>query len=161
VSDLQEKTGPLGPYYRLNLKLGKTNQLNKPDHIVIGSAPGKLCPYTITSRYISKLKHSTFLQPYCSASDSGKPDPNKKSINYGISLTDLRYYLTELGYEGDKFSEHSLKRGAATDSDAAGIPETDIQEQGGWTNIKTTRLYIDKKDLKSHAYTLNLIRKLL
>jgi len=101
------------------------------------------------------------LQPYCSASDNSKPDPNKNSINYGISLVDLRYYLTELGYEGDQFSEHSLKRGAATDSDEAGIPETDIQEQGGWTNIKTTRLYIDKKDLKSHAYTLNLIRKLL
>jgi len=140
---------------------GKTNQLNRPDHCVIASAPGPICPYTLTTRYISLIGKTAYVQPYCSPGDKNKPDLKKGSIYYTSALADLRNLLTGLGYNGDEFSEHSLKRGAASDSDQAGIPETEIQEEGGWTNIKTTRLYIDKKDTKSVLYTRKLINKLL
>lgn len=154
-------TGAKGPYYRLKLKGGKTNQLNKPDHRVIGSVPGPLCPYALTTEYISRLTPNCYLQPYCSPSDRMKPDLKKdRPIYYSAALTDFRSVMDRLGYNGEEFSEHSHKRGAATDSDAAGMTEPEIQEQGHWTNPRTTRLYIDKKDDKYHAHTINLIRKL-
>jgi len=41
-----------------------------------------------------------------------------------------------------------MKRGAATHCDQIGMPEGDIMEEGGWKNLKTARLYINKKDTK-------------
>jgi len=161
VSDLEEKNGSQGPYFRMKLIGGKTNQLNRPDHVVIASAPGPICPYTLTKRYTSIIGKTAYLQPYCLASDRTRPDLKKGSIYYTSALADLRNVLTGLGYDGNEFSEHSLKRGVATDSDAAGIPENEIQEEGGWTNVQTTRRYIDKKDTKSVLYTRKLIAKLL
>jgi len=153
--------GSKGPYFRLKLKGGKTNQLNQPDHRCIGSAPGPLCPYDLTVRYKARLTPESFLQPYCSPSDRTKPDLNKnRPIYYSSALNDFRNVMTTLGYNGEEFSEHSHKRGAATDGDAAGMTESEIQEQGHWTNPRTTRLYIDKKDDKSLAYQVNLIRKM-
>lgn len=60
----------------------------------------------------------------------------------------MREMLTSIGYEGSKFSLHSMKRGAATHCDQIGMPEGDIMEEGGWKNLKTARLYINKKDTK-------------
>jgi len=69
----------------------------------------------------------------------------------------LRDLITELGYDGNEFSEHSHKRGAASESSSAGISETDIQEQGNWKSLATTRKYIDQSDTRSLSFTKKLI----
>lgn len=78
-------------------------------------------------------------------------------VPYTRALDDLRDILDHLGYDGKKYREHSGKRGGATESSSKGIPETDIQEQGNWKSLATTRKYIDKSDKKS----LEFIRRMV
>jgi len=150
-----------GPYYKLHLKLGKTNQLNQPDHRTISSST-RLCAYTLTRKYLEKLSNpnhiSVSLQPSCLASDPSKPDLTRV-VPYTRALSDLKNFVTQLGYDGDAFSEHSHKRGAATESSSQGLSDNQIQDQGGWTNIRTTRLYIDKKPSKNHAFIKKLLKR--
>jgi len=150
-----------GPFCRLHLKYGKTNQLNQPDHRTISSSD-RLCAYSLTRSYLDKLTlpcgNAVSLQPSCHPADPNKPHPTRE-VPYTRALSDLKEFVTQLGYDGDAFSEHSHKRGAATESSSQGISENQIQEQGGWTNIKTTRLYIDKKPNKNHAFIKKLLRR--
>jgi len=48
-------------------------------------------------------------------------------------------------------------RGIATESSSKGISDEQIQEQGGWTNPRTARLYINKKDKKTREYNKKLL----
>lgn len=48
--DLVEDHNESGPFFKLNLKYGKTNQLNLPSHRIISSTGGVLCPYRLTQR---------------------------------------------------------------------------------------------------------------
>jgi len=83
----------------------------------------------------------------------------KRSVSYTTSLTDLRQVMDELGYDGREFGEHSMKRGAATSSHEAGVSEADIQTEGGWTNSKTVKLYIDRGPSKSQTIAKKLAKK--
>ena len=60
-----------------------------------------------------------------------------------MALQDLKNTITQAGHEGQKFSEHSNKRGGATHAANSGLPENEIQEMGNWASLKTARLYID------------------
>jgi len=82
-----------------------------------------------------------------------------KGITYTRALTDMREMLTSLGYDGTKFSLHSMKRGVATHCDQIGMPEGDIMEEGGWKNLKTAKLYINKNDKKSIMNAFKIVRK--
>jgi len=100
-------------------------------------------------RYLEFLgNHRGSLQPKAHPSNRLKPHPTL-AIGYNRALHDLRAILDSLGYDGKDFSEHSMKRGITTTSDEIGIPEDEICREGGWKNLKTMRLYIDKKDIKS------------
>ncbi len=57
----------------------------------------------------------------------------------------MRKLLTDLGYDGNEFGEHSSRRGAATHSSEVGVSDANIQFSGGWTNSASMQLYIDKK----------------
>lgn len=66
------------PYYRLNLKLGKTNQNNDPDHRTIGRTGTDVCPFTLTQRYLQRLGSNTCsLQPSCDPRDGRQPHPTR------------------------------------------------------------------------------------
>jgi len=152
-------TSAKGPYYRLKLVYGKTNQTNKPTHRVIGYAGGALCPYDITTRYLTRLANpDCSLQPTCLRHDPSMPNL-KKTIAYTTALSDLRYVMDTLGYDGQEFSEHSMKRGIATESSSLGMTDHEIQVQGGWSSIETARKYIDKNDTPSITYTQTILKK--
>jgi len=91
------------------------------------------------------------LQPSCLRGSPDVANP-KKSVSYGCSHANLREVLDLLGYQGSDYGEHSAKRGMATHCARLGIPEPDIQVAGNWTNLKTTRLYIDKKTVKAQKF---------
>jgi len=99
------------------------------------------------------------LQPKCHPRDPHLPNPAQRGITYTRALTDMREVLTSLGYDGSKFSLHSMKRGAATHCDKIGMPEGDIMEEGGWKNLKTVRLYINKSDKKRIKNALKIARQ--
>jgi len=105
--------------------------------------------YKFCNRYLEFLgSHNGSLQPKCSPVHHSSPHPTL-AIGYNRAIQDLRTILDSLGYDGKSFSEHSMKRGITTTSDEIGIPEAEICQEGGWKNLKTMRLYIDKKDVKS------------
>jgi len=53
--------------------------------------------------------------------------------------------ITDCGFDGEKFSLHSNKRGGATHAaNEVGMADEEISEVGNWSNVKTARLYIDK-----------------
>jgi hypothetical protein len=54
-----------------------------------------------------------------------------------------------------------MKRGAATASHRAGIPESEIQVEGGWTNAKTVKLYIDRDPRSSQKLAKKIVHKTL
>jgi len=141
----------------LNLKLGKNNQHNDPDHRSIGRTGQDVCPYTLTERYLQRLGSNVCsLQPTCDPRDRNRPHPTRV-VPYTRALDDLRELLDELGYDGKKYGEHSGKRGGATESSSKGIPENEIQEQGNWKSLATARKYIDKDDKKSLAFIRRMI----
>jgi len=149
--------GPDGPFYRLRLHLGKTNQLNKPDHRTIGPTGAEVCPFKITEQYLQRLGSKTCsLQPSCDPSDRARPHPTRV-VPYTRALDDLRELLDGLGYNGKDYGEHSGKRGGATESSSKGIPENEIQEQGNWTCLTTARKYIEKSDKNSLAFIRKMI----
>jgi len=57
----------------------------------------------------------------------------------------MRMLLDLNGYNGEEYSEHSPRRGMATESAKAGISDSDIQLSGGWQDARSMRLYIDRK----------------
>jgi hypothetical protein len=64
-------------------------------------------------------------------------------LSYGTALQDLRTLLRHLGYEPGIFAEHSARRGAATDSSAAGLTSNDLQKIVGWRSASMPAVYTD------------------
>jgi hypothetical protein len=114
---------------------------------------------SLFQRYLALLgpKEKTPLLPTCAPR---RPDtPSLKPINYQLALSDLRQVIDSLGYNGADFSEHSMKRGAATASHDAGVSEPEIQHEGGWTSSRTVRLYIDRSARASQKIAKRLVAR--
>jgi len=54
------------------------------------------------------------------------------------------------------YGEHSNKRGGVTHAANVGLDETERADIGEWTNMKTTRLYIDQTTSKKHETLMRL-----
>jgi len=117
-----------------------------------------LCPYTLTKKYLKYLgaSYQGYLQPSCLKGNPDVANP-KKPMGYNCAHANLREVLDLLGYCGADYGEHSAKRGMATHCSKLGIPEPEIQVAGNWTNLKTTRLYIDKKAVKTQNFINSVI----
>jgi len=102
---MQDETGS---FYRLKLKLGKTNPLNLPQHKSIVPSD-RLCAYSLTKKYLKKLSPTSSLVPRCHPKDPKVAHPTK-GVPYSTALSDLKEVMTMLGYDGDEYSEHSMKR---------------------------------------------------
>jgi len=111
-------------------------------------------------RYLVKLgpEYQGSLQPKCHPRNPHLPSSNPGGITYNRALTDMRELLTSLGFDGKTFNLHSMKRGVANHCDEIGIPEEEIMHEGGWKNLKTVKLYINKKDKKSIQNALKIAR---
>ena len=87
--------------------------------------------------------HTGSLQPTCAPGHPNKPHPDR-IVGYTLALQDLRNVIDQAGHDGNKFSEHSNKRGGASLAANSGIPDEEIRDIGNWANVKTARLYIDQ-----------------
>lgn len=52
--------------------------------------------------------------------------------------------ITNCGYDGERYSEHSNKRGGASLAAQEGMSDEQIAKEGDWTNVKTAQKYIDE-----------------
>ncbi len=105
---------------------------------------------SIILRYLSRLGtlHQGSLQPTCSPKNSELPHPTRV-ISYSNAVSNLRNLLDHIGLNGDDYSEHSSKRGAATRSSEVGVDDVSIQIAGGWRDLRTVRKYIDRNPLET------------
>jgi len=101
------------------------------------------------------------LQPSCRPNFPALPHKTRQ-ITYTTSLNNLREVISSLAYPGEEFSEHSMKRGVATESSQL-FSDDQIREEGDWKSLSTARKYIDKNDNISHDFTQKLasIRKMI
>jgi hypothetical protein len=81
--------------------------------------------------------------PQCQPKDARLPHATKH-ITYTSASEDLCYMLNMIGVNARGFSEHSLKRGGATEAAKNGATVDEIQVAGHWTNPRTAEKYIDE-----------------
>ncbi len=63
-------------------------------------------------------------------------------MSYTTASGDLKHVLEMVGEDPSGFSQHSMKRGGATEAPNNGADEQEIARAGNWSQIKTARKYI-------------------
>lgn len=111
-------------------------------------------------RYFDFLRpHQGSVQPTCKPGQPTRPHDTKK-VHYSLALQDFRATIDQTGRNGRDYSEHSGKRGAATEAAGSGMAENEICDVGNWKNPKTARLYIDNNTplrLRKHLQLQKLL----
>ncbi len=82
--------------------------------------------------------------PLCQAGNRKKPHPDK-IMTYSTAADDLKHLLRLCGEDPSGFSQHSMKRGGASEAANNGAGEAEIATAGNWSQLKTARKYIDNK----------------
>lgn len=98
----------------------------------------------LTKRYFAFLGE-TWLKsvlPTCQPADRNLPHPTKV-LTYTSAREDLQFVLGLIGEDPTGYSEHSSKRGGATEAARLGAPMHDIQLAGQWSSTQTASLYVD------------------
>ena len=100
------------------------------------------CPVNFTQNYFMFLggSYNGYLVPVSQPNFS--PDP-KKGLHYSLALEDLRRLLTELGYDGKLYGEHSGKRGGASAAVENGLDMESLQRLGRWRSTSVPAKYVD------------------
>ncbi len=80
--------------------------------------------------------------PACHPGNRNLPHPTRVA-SYTNAQEDFRYILECIGENPDGFSQHSMKRGGASEAARNGASATDIQTAGNWASLRTARRYID------------------
>jgi len=97
----------------------------------------------LTLRYFAFLDgHQGSVIPQCSPGDRNKPHPTKAS-SYTNCSEDLAYLLGLIGENAAGFSEHSFKRGGATEAARCGATREEIKIAGHWACLRTVEKYIE------------------
>jgi len=102
----------------------------------------KYCPVRLTLDYFGKLG-ADFLGtviPLCSPSDRNVPTGVPQG--YNSCLQDLRYVLQKVGLDHKLYTEHSMRRGGATEAALNGATVPEITKAGCWNDSKTAEKYI-------------------
>jgi hypothetical protein len=68
---------------------------------------------------------------------------DRHSLSYTTALQDFRFLLQKLGYDPNLYAEHSARRGAATESAAAGVNNDSLKKIVGWSSSSMPLLYTD------------------
>jgi len=89
--------------------------------------------------------------PQCHPQNANQPHL-RRVINYSSAIEDLRYVLQLVGEDPKGFSEHSMKRGGATEAAKRGATVGEIQAVGHWTNSQTVEKYIEDSQVMAREF---------
>lgn len=110
-----------------------------------------LCPVRLTQRYFSFLGDWTgSVVPSCSAQNANQPHPTRV-MSYTNAKEDLQYVLQLIGVDPRGFSEHSMRRGGATEAARMGATASEIQNAGNWSNLQTASRYVDHAQVRNQG----------
>ncbi len=116
------------------------------------------CPVQMTLRYFAFLgpDHLGSVVPQCHPADRLKPHPHR-SLTYTSAVEDLRFILKKVGVDSAGFSEHSMRRGGATEAAKSGASTAEIQLAGDWASLRTAEKYVDASHKRSKGFNRFLI----
>ena len=123
------------------------------------SQPGSpYCPVNLTLRYFSRLGdgYSGSVVPQCQAGNRQLPHASRV-INYTSAIEDLRFVLHQVGIDPTGYSEHSMRRGGATEAARGGASTGEIQFAGDWSCPRTAEKYIEASHRRQHDFNQYLI----
>ena len=109
------------------------------------------CPLQLTLKYFAFLGHQGSVVPTCSPGDRNKPH-GTKVLSYSNAGNDLHYVLRLVGVDPTGYSEHSMKRGGATEAARRGASREEIQRAGHWVCPRTADRYIDAAHQHQRAF---------
>jgi hypothetical protein len=110
------------------------------------------CPVQMTLKYFQFLgEHTGSVIPACKPGNRDAPHPTN-AIGYSNASQDLQYVLGLSGINGKGFSEHSMKRGGATEAAKCGASREEIQQFGHWKSARTVDKYIEDSRLRQRIF---------
>jgi len=136
------------PHLVVRLTGGKTDSKNLgfQRYVAANEEHSQYCPVRLTRQFFELLgaQHTGFLVCRTQTGSGGSLRfDGSHSLSYTTALQDFRFLLHKLGYHPDHFSEHSAKRGAVTDSAAAGLDSSSMKKVVGWSSSSMPDLYTD------------------
>jgi len=134
------------PTYHFQLKGGKTAMKgNDPNRFLFDNGIPLRCPVSLTDAYF-RILGPNFQGPVVPLCKSGHPNsPSLQPQPYSSALKNFRELLRKVNVDPTGYSEHSMRRGGATEASKAGASTQEIQEAGDWHTSKTALKYIHNK----------------
>lgn len=110
------------------------------------------CPVNLTERYFQFLG-TDWTGSVVPLSQPGHPDkPHAtKVMSYTNAIEDLQHVLQLIGLDPNGYSEHSMKRGGATEAARRGASAADIQLAGNWSDARVAGQYVDHPAVRNQA----------
>ena len=134
-------------FITISIKQSKTDPFRKGVTIVIGRAPGPLCPLAAVLSYMAMRKPGE--GPLFRFKD-GRPLTRERFV------LKVREALQQIGIDQTKYCGHSFRIGAATTAAKRGIQDSLIKTLGRWESV-AYQLYVrtPREQLVSVAATLS------
>lgn len=112
----------------------------------------------MTLRYFALLgsDYHGSVVPQCQPSNRMRPHPSR-SLTYTNAVEDFRHVLRKLGISPQGYSEHSMRRGGATEAAKNGASTDEIQIAGDWASLRTAEKYVDASHKRSAKFNRYLI----
>jgi hypothetical protein len=108
-------------------------------------------------RYFTFLgEHRGPVVPQCHPGDRDRPHATR-AVTYTNACKDLRYVLSLVGVDPAGYSEHSMKRGGATEAARYGATREEIQNAGHWKCARTVERYIDASHVRQRNFNQYLM----
>lgn len=123
------------------------------------SQPGSPhCPVKLTLAYFAFLgqEYDGSVVPQCQAGDRMKPH-STRVINYTSAVEDLRLVLQRIGVDPEGYSEHSMRRGGATEAAKQGATTGEIQFAGDWSCPRTAEKYVEASHRRLRSFNQYLV----
>ena len=118
----------------------KNDQRSQGHYFYFARSDKITCPVSITEKLLSKLPDKPGQPLVCRLSSKGTA--LQHSISYSRVREIFRETISIFVKDCNRFGTHSLKRGGATASSAAGISGEFLDRHAGWKSDKSKHSYI-------------------
>ena len=101
-------------------------------------------------------EHKGSVVPQCHPGDRDRPHATRV-VPYSNASKDFHYVLELVGVNPAGYSEHSMKRGGATEAARCGATRDEIQFAGHWKSARTVERYIDASHVRQRNFNQYLM----
>ena len=134
---------------KIIIRKSKTDQFSEGRTITLARQDGKtlFCPVYLTMQYARRLGYTRqakgFMQPRL---DMKGRTTGRYKLGYSTATQDMRELITKCGHDPTGFSEHSGRRGGATEAANLGSSWLALKRKGGWKSDLAAQKYIEEAE---------------